>query len=244
MRRLACLSIALVALSGSSAEGASPRLIVKPLSPVAGAQATIELHATAKAPVYVDVRAPTGARSRARLQRVRSTLWRGAFTFRKSGLWTLKTGRASTQVLVAAPLPPPAVPASAFSPPGAPGCAPPSPANDTTGEARGTATVGDLWSVGYIHNLAAPRALVLRDVVGKPTKILWRMVGSGEATFTGIAPDGSQHPPTDVLRHPWSTWNRPGDEWGSIWRFTSPGCWQIHAERTNNAGDLWLLINS
>jgi hypothetical protein len=136
------------------------------------------------------------------------------------------------------------IPASTFVPPGEPGCTPPSPANATTGEARGAARIGDLWAVGFLATLAEPKAAVLGDVIGKKTKIVWRMRGSGAASFTAIAPEDSRVLPTEVSRHGSSGWNRPGDEWGSIFIFNQPGCWQIHVERADNSGDLWLLVRS
>ena len=134
------------------------------------------------------------------------------------------------------------LPASSFVPLGAPGCTPPSPANSTTREARGGATTGDLWAL--FGSLAEPRLAVLSGVVGKNTKIVWRMRGAGDLTLTKVAPDGARTPPNEFQAHAGSNWNRPGDEWGSIFVFTQPGCWQIHGERTDNSGDLWLLVRS
>ena len=155
----------------------------------------------------------------------------------------MKARGVSKQVLVQSPLAKPP-PASTFVPLGQPGCAPPSPANGITGEARGAATTGDLWAWGFNPNLAESRELVLRGVVGTKFKIVWRMLGSGGATFTAIAPDESRMAPAELQLHGGSNWNRPGDEWGSIFVFTQPGCWQIHVQRADNAGDLWLLVRS
>jgi hypothetical protein len=196
-----------------------------------------------KPPVYVSIRSPTGASSRVRLARVAVKLWRRSFTFSKSGLWTLKTRGATKQVMVQSPLASPP-PASTFVPLGGPGCAPASPTNLTTHEARGAATSGDLWALLDGGTLAEPRQAVLEDVIGKQTKIVWRMLGKGEAAFTTVEPDGTRGFAKDVVRHGGSNWNRPGDEWGSIFVFNQPGCWQIHAERADNSGDLWLLVRS
>jgi hypothetical protein len=193
--------------------------------------------------VYAFVRSPRNAVRRLSLRHVRTAVWRGTFTFPYSGLWTVRVGRASKEVLVHAQLAAP-IPASTFVPPGQPGCAPPSPANADSGEARGAARTGDLWAAGFLANLAEPRAAALRDVVGKKIKILWRMRGSGGVVLTATAPDDSSVLPAEVSRHGWSTWNRPGDEWGSIFVLNQPGCWQIHAERADNEGDLWLLVLS
>jgi len=243
MRRGAWLVFAVGALTCGAAGAASPRLVVKPASPVAGAKATIELHAKLKAPAFASVRSPNGATSRVRLRHVGKMLWRAAFTFRYSGAWIVRAHGVSKQVLVQAPLAA-LPPASTFVPLGEPDCRPPSPANAITHEARGAATTGDLWAVGFVPNLAEPRQAVLTGVVGKKFKIVWRMLGSGGATFTAIAPDESRMAPAELQIHGGSNWNRPGDEWGSIFVFTQPGCWQIHAQRADNAGDLWLLVRS
>jgi hypothetical protein len=208
-----------------------------------GQQATIELRAALKAPVYANVRSPADVSSKVLLRRAGKTLWRGRFTFAYSGRWTVRARGVSRVVLVRSVLAAPP-PASTFVPLGEPGCTPPSPANTTTGEARGSATTGDLWAVELNPNLADPHAAVLRGVMGKPFKIVWRMQGSGDAMFTAIAPDGTRHPPVELRAHGGSNWNRPGDEWGSTFDFTQTGCWQIHVERVDNSGDLWLRVDS
>src|SRR5207244_8021246 len=119
---------------------------------------------------------------------------------------------------------------------------PPSPANAMTREARGTATTGDLWAL--FGSLADPRTAVIAGAVGDRYKIVWRMLGTGDVTFTAVSPNGGHVAPTELEEHAASNWNRPGDEWGSIFVFTQPGCWQIHVERASNAGDLWLLVRS
>ena len=39
-------------------------------------------------------------------------------------------------------------------------------------------------------------------------------------------------------------WERAGEEWGSTFTFSQTGCWQLHAERGADAGDVWLLVRS
>jgi hypothetical protein len=235
-----------VAVTAAGAAGGPPRLLVKPVSPVAGAPTTIELRAKLKPPVYAHLRAPNGVGVKLRLRRASATRWRVGYVFLEAGRWTVRAGGATAQVLVRSPLSAPP-PASAFVPLGAPGCTPPSPANVITGEVRGSATIGDLWAVGFWLNFAnrgpAVPAIVER-VVGKPFKIVWRLQGSGDATLTAIAPDGTRHTPLERRFHTGSNWNRPGDEWGSVFLFTQPGCWQMHVQRADNSGDLWLLIRS
>jgi hypothetical protein len=216
------------------------------VSPVAGAPATIEVRAKLKPPVYAYLRAPNGVGVKLRLRRVAKTRWRVAYRFLEAGRWTVRSRGVATRVLVRSPLSAPP-PASGFVPLGGPGCKPPSPANSTTGEIRGSATIGDLWAVGFWLNLAQRgRAIpaIVERVVGKRFKIVWRLRGSGDASFTAIAPDGTRHEPVELRFHVGSNWNRPGDEWGSSFVFTQPGCWQFHAERLDNSGDIWLLVRS
>jgi hypothetical protein len=93
--------------------------------------------------------------------------------------------------------------------------------------------------------VSSARKAVLDGVVGKPTKIIWRMVGSGELSLVAIAPDGGRVAPDWLDPHaPASTWTRPGDEWGSGFTFTQTGCWDIHAARQGSSGDVWLLVRS
>jgi hypothetical protein len=181
------------------------------------------------------------------LHRAAETRWRARYSFLEGGRWTVRAAGTTTIVLVRSPLTAPP-PASQFVPFGAEGCKPPSPSNSITGEARGRATIGDLWAVGFWRNLASAgrtTPAVLVRVVGKPFKIVWRMRGSGDASFTAVAPDGTLHAPVELRYHSGgSNWNRPGDEWGSAFIFTMPGCWHFHVERFDNNGDVWLLVRS
>jgi hypothetical protein len=168
-------------------------------------------------------------------------VWRGSFTFPYPGRWTVTARGASKRVDVRSPLAEPP-PASTFTPPGAPGWTSPSPANAFTDEARGSASIGDFWALLFVDVRSSQ--LILDGVIGKRTKIVWRIQGNGAVTFAAIAPNGDRVAATDVTYHGASIWNRPGEEWGSVFVLTQLGCWPIHAERADNAGDLWLLIRS
>jgi hypothetical protein len=78
---------------------------------------------------------------------------------------------------------------------------------------------------------------------GDDLKIVWRMTGEGPLAVSYVNPDGQPRglvfgpEPHDV-----STYNRPGDEWGTGFRFDQPGCWHIHLQRTTGAGDVWLTV--
>jgi len=131
--------------------------------------------------------------------------------------------------------------ATTFAPSGQLGCAPPSPANPTTREARGTATAGDLWA-RFFARLAGGHSAVLSSVIGKETKIVWRLLGNGDAEFTAVAPSGDELRPAWVSRHEGSSWTRPGDEWGTGFVFSEIGCWQIRVQRVDVRGDLWVAV--
>jgi hypothetical protein len=74
-------------------------------------------------------------------------------------------------------------------------------------------------------------------------KIVWRMTGSGQAHLKAYNPNGkSVEPVWGPEAHSGSNWNHPGDEWGSGFMFPTSGCWDIHVERTNAAGDVWLDV--
>lgn len=78
---------------------------------------------------------------------------------------------------------------------------------------------------------------------GDELKIVWRMTGAGDLSVTYQAPDGS--PVTLTFgpeAHSGSSYDRPGDEWGTGFKFDEPGCWHIHLERTEGSGDVWIAV--
>jgi hypothetical protein len=178
---------------------------------------------------------PRRTSARLRLRRVSRTLWRSAYTFPIPGSWRLAFRNASRRVEVGP------YPESTFVPPGAPGCSPPSPANAITREARGS---GTLWALLEGGEFADPHAAVLDGVIGRATKIVWRMGGEGDLRLSAIAPSGATVAPAEVRAHDASSWKRPGDEWGSLFAFSQAGCWRLHAERADDASDLWLIVRS
>ena len=42
--------------------------------------------------------------------------------------------------------------------------------------------------------------------------------------------------------HGASNYHRPGDEWGTGFRFGMSGCWHVHLTRDDTAGDVWLNV--
>jgi hypothetical protein len=74
-------------------------------------------------------------------------------------------------------------------------------------------------------------------------KIVWRVAGRGPLRVTFTAPDGRVHPlQFGPESHAASSYDRPGDEWGTGFRFTTGGCWRIHLARTGTAGDVWIDV--
>jgi hypothetical protein len=109
--------------------------------------------------------------------------------------------------------------------------------NGTAHEVHGATTKGDLWGLALGPGNVPPRA-------GEELKIVWRMTGTGPLHVVFTGPDGKRQ---KLVFGPQahtgaSTYQRPGDEWGTQFRFTAAGCWHIHLERTNTSGDVWLDV--
>jgi hypothetical protein len=103
-------------------------------------------------------------------------------------------------------------------------------------EVRGSSVGGSLWALLFgeppFHR-------------SPPLKIVWRMTGSGDFGVVAIGPRGAVTIPVDgPTKHLGSTWRRPGDEWGTVWKFPTPGCWQLHAWRDDVSGDVWLRVTA
>jgi hypothetical protein len=101
-------------------------------------------------------------------------------------------------------------------------------------EVRGVITGGRLWALLFY----APPAPALTEV-----KIVIRMTGSGPFHVRALGPRGGRISPVwGPEAHGGSNWNRPGDEWGTGWKFRAPGCWRLHARRSHLTGDIWLQV--
>ena len=72
----------------------------------------------------------------------------------------------------------------------------------------------------------------LPPTVGSELKIVWRVTGSGQLTVIARRPDGTEAPLIfGPEPHAGSTFDRPGQEWGTGFRFDMPGCWTIEVRR-------------
>jgi len=78
---------------------------------------------------------------------------------------------------------------------------------------------------------------------GREVKIAWRMNGSGHVRFTATGPSGQHIAPTRGPElHMGSNWHRPGDEWGTGFRFPVGGCWTVRVTRGTTAATASLLV--
>ena len=74
-------------------------------------------------------------------------------------------------------------------------------------------------------------------------KIVWRMTGTGDVSANATGPNGENATLTlGPEPHGWSTYDRPGEEWGKGWRFPAAGCWHLHLSRTDTQGDVWVTV--
>jgi hypothetical protein len=102
-------------------------------------------------------------------------------------------------------------------------------------EVRGSTRRGSLFGLMFGERVP-PRA-------GDEVKIVWRMTGHGSLKVRLTAPDGKRNPLTfGPVAHSSSSYQRPGDEWGTGFRFAKAGCWHIRLARSNNVGDVWLDV--
>ena len=122
--------------------------------------------------------------------------------------------------------------------PGLKNCQPASPIdNSSVGpEVQGTATNAELWGLIMLTSGIPPLA-------NTEVKIVWRMTGSGGFDIVASGPHGMKVPPSQgPTGHLGSNWNRPGNEWGTVFTFPVAGCWDLHATSANAFGDVWLKI--
>jgi hypothetical protein len=118
-------------------------------------------------------------------------------------------------------------------------CTHPSPGTSGPGhEIRGTTASGTLWGLALGPGRSPLRA-------GDALKIVWRMTGNGPLRAAFTAPDGTRKALAfGPDAHGASSYARPGDEWGTGFRFTTSGCWHIRLTRSDNVGDVWLDVRS
>jgi hypothetical protein len=119
------------------------------------------------------------------------------------------------------------------------GCDPASPITTTPSlgpEVHGSGDNATLYGL-----IMAQKPMPVR--ADEDVKIVWRMTGSGPLQLSTVSPAGT----AVALRwgpeaHGGSNYDRPGDEWGAGYLFTTAGCWHLHAQRTTGSADVWLEV--
>lgn len=104
-------------------------------------------------------------------------------------------------------------------------------------EIHARSTDGEVWGLALGPGPVPPHA-------GETLKIVWRVTGSGPLEIRFTDPVGRRHPLTfGPEAHSSSDYQRPGDEYGSGFRFTSAGCWHIQLHRARTTGDVWIDVS-
>jgi hypothetical protein len=117
------------------------------------------------------------------------------------------------------------------------GCRPPSPLSAESNEVHGSPD-GNVSLWGLIFG----RLEVTGS--GDMVKIVWRMTGSGDLTVVPFGPDGAARPLVfGPDHHTSSSYHRPGEEWGTGFRFDAPGCWRIQLARTSGQANVYFEIS-
>ena len=73
-------------------------------------------------------------------------------------------------------------------------------------------------------------------------KIIWRMTGTGAFSIEATGPEGRAVKPVWTEPHGGSSFRRPGEEWGTGWKFPVGGCWTFKATRTGASGELTVRV--
>jgi hypothetical protein len=108
---------------------------------------------------------------------------------------------------------------------------------DTSGlpEIQGRSATQTLWALLFPYHLP-----VWSD---EDLKIVWRMTGAGNFSLEAQHTDGTVTQPIwGPDAHSGSSWQRPGDEWGTGFHFPEAGCWRILVQRGVDTGEVDLLV--
>lgn len=87
---------------------------------------------------------------------------------------------------------------------------------------------GQVWGLGG------------RPTAGEQFKLVVRVGGAGELGATAVAPSGERFAAEQTLFHPASEWDRPGEEWGTVFSIPAPGCWRFRVSRDGVVGEFTL----
>jgi hypothetical protein len=98
---------------------------------------------------------------------------------------------------------------------------------------------GDMQSDGTLWALLFFKAVY----VNAEAKIVWRITGEdGEFEAQAQSEAGEIIQPVWEQYHESSTWERPGEEWGTVFIFPEPGCWTITVTYGETAGTITLKV--
>jgi hypothetical protein len=104
-------------------------------------------------------------------------------------------------------------------------------------EVHGLSANGSIWGLALGPGHIPPHA-------GDELKIVWRVTGHGPLHVVFSGPNRNSRPLVfGPQRHDsGSSYDRPGEEWGTGFRFGTKGCWHIHLARNDTTGDVWIDV--
>jgi len=92
---------------------------------------------------------------------------------------------------------------------------------------------GEMWALLFFDEAHANEDL----------KIVWRITGSGKFHAQAQNENGKAILPIwGPEFHVSSTWERPGEEWGTGFNFSEPGCWTITVTSGETQGEIILDV--
>jgi len=95
---------------------------------------------------------------------------------------------------------------------------------------------GELWALLFFDSAAANQDL----------KFVWRITTTGTGQDFHIEAKSENGKTTLPIWgpefHGGSTWNRPGEEWGTGFNFPEPGCWTITVTSGATIGEIYIDV--
>ena len=78
---------------------------------------------------------------------------------------------------------------------------------------------------------------------GEEVKVVWRTTGTGGFDVVAVGPRSRRVAPVSgPTLHTYSNWNRPGDEWGTVFRLDEPGDWVLRVRRGGGTASLPITV--
>jgi len=109
---------------------------------------------------------------------------------------------------------------------------------DTTTVRRLPSSSGSVWVWIEIASRPTPH-------VGSLIKVVWRITGAGVPRASLIDPRGRASRLTfGPELHPSSTFRHPGEEYGTGFKPTTPGCWRLTMRRGHVSGSVSFRVES